>query len=486
MNDENLENDDGNDRLLNDNPIEVGSSSDNNSDNLSDGTILSLEDYVERFTVRYREEETFKDLVHTYLDLTRIGKFKLTLGKYLAPSWYKKETDTIIHEYANKIREAIEIKKELQELQKVEQELRAGADEVIESSTVYDQVQEEFGLAKSSAEEAIGELEDEFADRRKLEEERTARRRAEIEMKTNVRRLVEKRLREHVVKSELVKVDDHGNLGFDERKIMEKLEDIMLKEVLEGISKQGQSGFLSKVINTFNGVVSHWDYLEDLDELPDVDWVQSIIVGRTKGYRVPQFPYLVSAKRKGRSRGTIDSALALDTSGSMRGVRYEVAKKMSLAYHALMRKLNPKNGTYLAHYDSQLFPVTTKELLDHRIGRGVTRTDFALEWLYDTLHNRGPCIATLVTDGEPYDGESAKATMEKCINVAKKFKSDPYIKLRIFLIDGNEYTQNLIRRMGREAGKDTKVCPVGVQDLAGEVIKDIPRAIGEMREIDLF
>src|SRR3989344_4846143 len=55
--------------------------------------LLPLEEYVTRFSQRYKTERMFKWIVHQYLTLTKFDEFKLAIGRKVAKSWYNRKVD---------------------------------------------------------------------------------------------------------------------------------------------------------------------------------------------------------------------------------------------------------------------------------------------------------------------------------------------------------------------------------------------------------
>ena len=58
--------------------------------------------------------------------------------------------------------------------------------------------------------------------------------------------------------------------------------------------------------------------------------------------------------------------------------------------------------------------------------------------------------------------------------------------LRIFLIDGDQETENIVRKMGRAAGYKTKVVPIKNYEFENGMIRDIREAMTEMYDIGEF
>lgn len=450
--------------------------------------ILPLEEYVTLFSERYGQEKPFREMVHKYLGLSGLSKTGLTIGKHVRPSWYRRKTDEMIERYATKIRDdlvaAYEIRQDLKRIEMAAEQLKDHATEVIVTEdakegteTSYMQDKESLSQDKRSATQAYDQmLEEDKRRAQELEEE--------IKRKTDAKNLVKEKIKEHIAQSSFVSVGPSGEFKFDEQKVVERLEDLFLDEIISGIETEDGSGFLSDAKATFRDVISYWGDLDDLTELGDVDWVQSAIRSRSKGYRLPQYPYLVSAKYESKGRSSIDTALMLDTSNSMdKNSRFQVAQKTALAMNALMRQLNPKNETYLGHFNSGVWDISAADLMKRVRPDGWTYTHQALDWLISKLQDRGPSMAYLITDGEPAGFSDA---IDTTIKTAMRFQEHPYISLRIFLIDGDANTEDNVRRIGQAAGPRTKVIPVKNYELGSGVIRDVSQCIREMYDIGEF
>ena len=108
-------------------------------------------------------------------------------------------------------------------------------------------------------------------------------------------------------------------------------------------------------------------------------------------------------------------ALALDTSGSMKGTRLDHARRACLA---LVRALRPQDQVSLATFATGVNALVSDQRRDAvdlaaleqqlaaLVANGVTRTDLALAWLEKVLGDGGGArIAALVTDGSPTNVE---------------------------------------------------------------------------------
>ncbi len=446
--------------------------------------VLPLDQHISNFTERYNKEKQFREIVHNYLKLSGFKKAVLFLEQKFLPSRYDRKTDVLVQEYAKKIREDLikvaEVKKELLELKKVAYDLENKAGGINEAKGLQQTVQQQYQEAVINKDSAVKQVGNDTYARIKEEEERSVKEIEDVKRLTDAEDLAKKKLKDIIVSSTLIKTDEHGVLSFDEQKICEKLEDVFLKEIIDGIEKEdGNTGFVARIKTAYSGLISHYDVIEDLGELPDTDWIESTIFSRTKGYRAPAFPCLITGKYEKRAKGkvSIDTAVALDSSSSMdENNRFVVAKKTALATVALMRKLNPKNQTYLSHFNGGVYPVTSSDLIRSVNPYNGTATELALGWLLNTLSDSMLSIAYLITDGDPN-------RLEDTIATAKKFNNYPNVLLRIFLIDGNKETEEKIWKIGRAAGPATKVVPVKNYQLSGGVIRDISKAIGDMYSI---
>ncbi len=443
----------------------------------------------DNFYKRYTRESTFREMVHDYLELSVFQRGGLKLGKVFRKKWYGRRTKELIYTYAERIRteqqKAQELDKEKAELQKAEEEIRRREEELKKAESSQREAYIKYGKAETEKKAAVTAVETTLSQKVQEEELRANEELQQLQQEKNARLLVQQKLTEHLTKSPLLKVNAAGVIEFNEEKLVQRLEDLFLKEIIEGIEQESGSGFISNTIRQYNEVVSHWDELEELGEFGKVDWVRSMIYSRSKGYRRPTFPYLVAAKHeetRKTGRGQIASANIVDSSGSMvNNNRWQAAIKMELSANALMRRLNPDNQTYLAHFNYEVYPVSSAELLRlmNRDPNGGTRTDLALEWLMDTLKEAGPSIANLTTDGYP-EGVS----LERVYACARKFRDYPLVKLRIFGVDLDERTKGIVRNIQKEAG--AKVCFVNSNSLGSDVIKDYASAVGEMYDVGEF
>ncbi len=459
---------------------------------LLNSQIPPLEEYVKNFTHRYKTEKPFRNLANDYLKLKPAKKFKLRMLKFFKRSEYERETNDMLRDYAIVIREsAIKAQQALiesEQLTATQEEFEKQTRDLTKTKSELSEVEKNYQTLQFEKQKALEQLEREFEGKRIEEENKKQLKESEVISKTDTKSIIKEQLTHHVTRLPLFKVASTGDITFDDKKFTEAVEDFYLEDVINEIEKDPrQRNFLSKTQNLYDGVISFFDEIEDLSEIPNIEWTESIIYSRTQGYRFPTFPYMIVGKPEPRKkRYTVDAAIDADTSGSTNtNNRFEMIKKTSLATHSLMRKLNPKNSVYMSHFNNENHPISTTDLIKNVYPGGGTRIDLALDWLLDTLKDHGPSLAYLITDGEPTAPDGFDP-VKLCCDVARKFPLYPNVMLRIWLIDGNKSTEEKIRKIGLAAGRTTKVIPVKNYMLANGMIKDVSDSFREMYDIDKF
>ena len=450
---------------------------------LAEDPVQMLEQQITLFPKKYKEEAPFRKLVNGYLELKRTYKIKLAIGKRMRKSWYEHQVDDIISQYATRIRDDLQkklvLEKELAEIKAIEENLEGSISEIEKAN----ELKREATRAKLDvlAEQGTKEqtLLSEEMERQRLEQQRLLERQQQIQLKADAEQIVKEKL-EHLVKnSSLIKKTENGSYVFNDHRMMMKLEDMFLDEILDSISHEGRGSFMTKTKNMYSHVVDYYDRASKPSEIKRANWTKSIILSAQHGYRGPVYPFIVVGRGKGKTRGSLDTGVIIDYSGSMKeNNRMEAARKTGGAINACMRRLNPDNQTFLAGFSDEVVPLTPKELM-HLQPYNSTKTHLAIDWLYNTLHGRGPAIAYLITDGAP-------DSVELAVKSASRFSQNPYLMLRIFLIDGNRDTEEIMRRVGKAAGPRTKIASVKGYQLGGSVIKDIPDVLSEMYDIAHF
>ena len=443
-----------------------------------------VEQYVDQFSRRYREEKVFRELVHRYLGLSPVKRLGLSLGSALAAGWHRRRTDELIRRYAFKVHQAMEaarnLPREEAELQRAEQALHERSDEAACSARSREHAESSYEALVAGQDRERESVEAELALARAGADQALREASEAVAEQTDLQQVVKSKLQQQLQDSPYITVGDDGVARFDDQVLERRLEELFLQEIVEDIEAQTGSGFMAGLGEAYDGVISHWAEMEDLSELSEVDWVQSLIYARTRGYRTPRYPYLITGKFEGPRPTSIDSAISVDTSLSMsENNRMEVARKTALATRALMRRLNPANQTFLSHFSRELNEVTSGDFVKIVKPKGGTRTELALEWLLEKLGGRGPAMAYLITDGEP-------SWPDRAIDTAARFTDHPEILLRVFLVDGDPHAQRIVREMGNAAGERTRVIPVTAEELPGGVIQDVAVVIDEMIDITEF
>jgi len=195
-------------------------------------------------------------LIHKYLKLSNFKKLKIGLFSIFSETAYKHETEELIKTYAIKTRDDLETyinaKKDLLQISSIakEAENKKNSLETAQGNVTQTNIQYSNILQAKNQEIDQVRVETERINSKLLEEKRAEEER--IKAATDAKRILEEKLKEHLVDSGVVNLSSNGSIsGFNEAIIMKKLEDIMLGDVLSDLSKEGNSGFLSKVQSTY-------------------------------------------------------------------------------------------------------------------------------------------------------------------------------------------------------------------------------------------
>ena len=443
---------------------------------------VRIEDYVAAFTERYSQEEPFREMVHQYLQLHWYQKAGLKIRK-LRKSWYRHQVDNIIGIYAQRVQKDLEeargISQELGELERAEKELREQAVLVQEKAGERTTSEQQYKNTQEQHQAELRKIEVEASQKKYEEEQQKIAAQREIQRQLDAKAYAAQVVQQQLKQSAYISLQDDGTLAFDEEKLSHRLEEIFLQETVQGIeAEDGCSGFISKVRESYEGIISHHTQIRSLSQLRHVDWTKSTIYSRRRGYLVPTYPYLLAGVSEAVTKATIDTAISIDNSASMAGnQRFTVATKTGMSLRALMRQLHPQNKTFLSTYSSEVNELSSADLLRSAATGGSTRTDLALDWLLEKLQGFG--IAYLLTDGAPN-------SLQDTIESAKKYQQSPGVQLRIFLIDGNGETKENIRQIGKAAGTQSKVIPVENYQLAGGALRDIADVLRDMYDVGKF
>jgi hypothetical protein len=450
--------------------------------------IRPLESYVEEFSVRYQKEDTFKEMVHDELELSGADKVYLALGKQIRPSWYRGRTDEMVTQCATNLRDKLEnlviSREEAKRLREIRGTVLRTGSRLSKAVLSYQLANERYGETVNKKNKALSEAEKELERRHQEEEEIAVQEKARLHEDTDAEKLVEDSIDDLFKRNPFTKVNERGELVFNDQKIITVIEDRVLNEIVRDIERESGHGFMSKLKDSYDGVFSHFGEMRDISELSHMDPVMSLIYSRTKGFEQIQFPYMVARKFSAHSKTSLDTAITLDISRSMGGVKFEAAKRTTLAVSAVMRRLNPKNNTFSGYFSNDVHDCTTCELMRDVKINGLTRTDLALNWLGEKLANSGPSFAYLITDGVPaWGGVRQERCVKETIEAARKFSLNPDLSLRIFHIDPNEISFNIIKRIGEAAGPETRVSAVDSKSLGKDVVRDVANSIGVMSSI---
>ena len=448
----------------------------------------NIEKYVSDFTAQYRQEKVFRELVHQYLNLNFWNRLGLKMGSVFRKSWYEQKTTQLIQNYGHKVLEdtkkAKAIQSDLEQISLLASKLEEQANEVKRVEAKKEQAQQEYQKVNQEKLEATQEINVEYQEKEKIVKRAAAQAEQQIKLRTDATEIVQGKVREYILNSGLVKIDPEGKLTFDEENMMKALEDRLLNETIENIEREdGKGGFLARTKELYDGTIAYFAEMASYDHIHSVEWIQTIIHSHQQGQKVPLLPhhfiYAVPGTAEAKGKTSINTGIIIDRSGSMiENDRWSVAKQTGFSSRALMRRLNQSNETYLAVYNNKVTPVTSLEL-KKIVPDGGTATHEAIYWLIDTLKEKGPGLAYLITDGLPN-------SINDAVKAAEKFKEYPYLYLRIFLVDGNAESNQVVRQIGMAAGKDTKVMTINNYRLQQGMIRNLQESIGDLQSITEF
>jgi len=189
----------------------------------------NFEDYVAKFTDRYQTENSFQGLVHSYLNLSSLTKLELKIGAKVFKKWHQKKTEGIIRQYASKIiddgQRSDRIKEDLVEINRLENELQENASKIKETRSTKLEDEQKYQQSLAAEEQAKQDLDQEFDGKHRELSEKTAATAEEIKARTDAAALVKEKVKEHIIRSGIVKVDEMGQISFDEEKIVRVFED---------------------------------------------------------------------------------------------------------------------------------------------------------------------------------------------------------------------------------------------------------------------
>lgn len=452
---------------------------------------MPLENYIARFTMQYRTQRSFRASVHAHLKLSKREKFRLAIEKTLMPARYKQETDELIQDYAKEARQkAIEYSKVIEEqlaTEKAQAELEITNKELEKITLETEQTKSEYSQIQAKKNQETERILAEFEMKRREEAEKRRSESERIENKTDAEKIAQQKIQEYLKRSQLLVVDEKGNSEFNNEALTRTLENRILNEVVGEIEKEtGKTGFIATTKREYDGLISHYAEMDDWSEFSDVDWMESIATARTRGYRVPKrISHFIVAKygrKRVQGKVALDSALMIDTSGSMKGAKFAAVQKVGWALSALMRKLNPENKRYMSRFSNDVSDITSLELMREVSPEGGTRTDLALAHGLELLKDSPLAMFYLLTDGYP-EPESAYT---ESLKIAAKFQEYPNIKLRIFYVGDGSDSKRIIREIGKAAGPSTKISIVNAEKVASGVLMDFQDSIKQMARMEDF
>jgi hypothetical protein len=447
---------------------------------------VSLETYVNRFITKYHADDEFSKIVQQHSQLSGFGKLGLRFMRFFSKSSYEAKVTEMVHQYAtimyDKWGKSIDAKEKEETLEKQQQDAKRIEAAYLEKKQAQQSAQQSASTLAAKQSEELKTISQEASAQVQTIQREEKQSLDEVEKNTDTTAFIQNTLQTAIKQTGLVKETNRG-LQFDNAAVMRKLEDLLLEEISGELANEGRSAVIKNIHDLYTGVVSGLRDFVDGSDIPDIDYIASFVEAAKFGRRLPiRSDYLVAEyTAQSTKRAGINTALMFDYSGSMSdNGRWAVAQKLGLATHGLMRQLNPNNQTHLGYFRGDTVGDVTNEQL-YRMNRpdNGTPTEKALNWLYKKLDDQGPSIAYLVTDGAPNYPSSA-------IEAAKKFKDNPYIQLRIFGIDLDKQTTEIVRDIGLAAGQQTKVLAIPSKNLAKAGIAEIAESLKNMQSIQYF
>ncbi|HLP79599.1 MAG TPA: hypothetical protein VK158_03120 [Acidobacteriota bacterium] len=447
------------------------------------------EAYIRSFGSRYRGDVQFREKVHEYLNLSRTEKFKLSVGKRIFTGWYERKTNDLISQYATHVYEkrlqALEITQGLSSIGSKAQSIVGTKNEIDAKKTAAQTLEQTVTQVQQSESQAVQDVAATYEAKTQEELAAIEQKKQEIQ-NADVTRIAQEKIREHLVDTGVFSKDRYGSLTFNDDKLVSRLQDSLLDETLKGLSVAGKSGIKEKAIAAFNGIFDRYTHMEDMSELPNVDWFATNVNMKIAGRSRPIIEDFVVAKYKTptyRELG-LDTAITVDYSGSMdyratdTKTRWDIAQQMGGAAAAMMRQLSSKNKVSLSVFNhNRVTSLTHAEYLKLSTPNEGTPMHLGLKWLRETLTDRRLSMAYLVSDGAP-------DSLSDAVQEAEYFASMPNVLLRIFLVDGDGQAKENVKAIGKAAGPKTRVMLIDSKKLAGNMILDLTKTLGELKSID--
>src|SRR3989338_2634245 len=186
--------------------------------------LLPLDEYVSRFSNRYKTEKVFQTIVHKYLGLGKVDKVKLGFGKMFRKEWYAQKTETLIHEYALKIRtsieEALQVQQDLQQLEQAKQQVSKVQKEADTSQQQEQQQRQVYQAVVEQEQASIQAIVQETESKKQAEQQRKQDLLTQIQQKPAAAEIIKKKLAEKLEASGYLKKDGSGNISLNSRMLL--------------------------------------------------------------------------------------------------------------------------------------------------------------------------------------------------------------------------------------------------------------------------
>jgi Ca-activated chloride channel family protein len=156
-------------------------------------------------------------------------------------------------------------------------------------------------------------------------------------------------------------------------------------------------------------------------------------------------------------------AIAIDTSGSMEGEMLQSAKQ---ACESVIHQLRPQDRAWVAAFSTKLIPllegigggasvgVNTQSALSNLKAEGVTRTDYALDWIGKVLESEtgGVRVGILITDGHATDPRgNVLSDLKPLVDWAGKLGSAGIVLYTIGLGNADKFNVAFLDDLGKGA-----------------------------------
>ena len=208
----------------------------------------------------------------------------------------------------------------------------------------------------------------------------------------------------------------------------------------------------------------------------ELTWDRPAHIGNYASEHVLRIRVQPSSGTGGRSTLPVRMAIAVDTSGSMEGERLQSAKR---ACASVIEQLRPQDRVWIAAFSTKLVPLlegieggpsvgaSTQGALSNLKAEGVTRTDYALEWIGRAL---GPDtsairVGVLVTDGHATDSRgNVLPDLKPLIKSASQLGGAGIVLFTVGLGNADDFNVEFLDDLGK-GGKGAYLYASEPQDL---------------------